>query len=872
MLLGARLVPLRAVPYSSSPCDKESFLARSPLPVALLLTLTGALPGSAQTPPLESPLTLQVRGVAGSSLRAKPRRFLGLNVIVENRSKQDVSGILRAYRARGPRSDTPEQSLFYERRVTIPRQGRRTENLYYYCQEDEPKDRLCVSFQPEGSEPPAPPPVFPPLDLLRSELQVLVLSSRPETLEALKRPFRQALVSGPYRVFPVVVSAGQLAALPDHMAGYEPFDAVVLGDVDPSELPADRAAALLAWVAGGGDLIVVSSGGRGKSPPSLSAALPVIHAGGQRRLRIDALQQLAPRFPWVRRPDLVLVDKVTPKPGAAVLARQGQSPLVVRGRYGGGWVTHLAFPLDAAPLRIGWRGGLQTFGAALLRPPREDPEAGQAIPPAPPLEEALLNLSEAIKTLEPPTAWIVAPLLLLYVALVSPLNFMVLSRVERLGLAQVTAAVVAVGFGLAFYGIGLLYKGTEAMVTQVALVELAAQAGELSRVEVLTGYYSTDRGLTGGSAPQDAVVGPLTGGKSSNREARVQRTADGVRLESVTLDTRIMRRFRSLRAADVGHVSARLGVINDGELSGQIHNGTQLTLQTPALLLEHGLVPLSTISPGQTLKLATSLRMSGLRAPPIPPFVKELQKDCRSRYPARYGEGLGLGIGQEPFGGSLERRVLASFQRRLARVPRLPGHLPALLVARVQSDPGGVVLEAGGEQVLERMIVLHEVQVVAPAGQYHSLRGLPPRAVGYTKEWVPTSGKTGTPPILEGADEKAPGMMTWRWQLPASDSAPLVIKRLRFQWRIKPVPTGKDHRRHVLLFGWSFRDKTWIELADLATLDHDDGKGVWPPRRDDPRVLDLVDPSSGTVVLRMSNSWINRITIAGMVLDAAFDR
>ena len=126
--------------------DRYRSAHRAPLfllPLLVILTL----PSSAQVE--SEAVIVSVRGVSGRALKAKRRHFLAVNVVLDNPSSVDSEGTLRVYRVRNPNRVTPDQSLFYERRVEVPRQGRRVETVYYYCQEQEPKNQLCVAYEPD---------------------------------------------------------------------------------------------------------------------------------------------------------------------------------------------------------------------------------------------------------------------------------------------------------------------------------------------------------------------------------------------------------------------------------------------------------------------------------------------------------------------------------------------------------------------------------------------------------------------------------------------------------------------------------------------------------------------------------------------------
>src|SRR5690606_19446037 len=121
------------------------------------------------------------------------------------------------------------------------------------------------------------------------------------------------------------VERGDLTALPDHMAGYESCEAVVVSDLDPDDLSAAAAAPLLDWVAAGGQLIVAWAGRPEQLERSpLARVLPVARRPGmppsQRPLL--PLRGLAAGPPI--RDEKVLVDQVDPLPGSDVLAADRQ--------------------------------------------------------------------------------------------------------------------------------------------------------------------------------------------------------------------------------------------------------------------------------------------------------------------------------------------------------------------------------------------------------------------------------------------------------------------------------------------------------------------------------------------------------------------
>lgn len=838
---------------------------------ALALVLVALLGGVSAAQSLEaSPVTIDVRGPAGASFKVRARGFTSLLVTLENQSDLDLRGTLRAYRANKRGSDTPAMGVFFEKDVDLPRRGKRTELIYYYVQEDEPTGRLCVAFQPEG-ETPAPTPAFPQFQRVET-LQVLVLS-RLGLAEQVKRAVHGARVGSRYHALPADASIGDASALPDHPSGYDPFGAVVLAE---SELPAERVDPLLQWVAGGGDLWVVASGGRAEVPEKIAAVLPGKRKGLIKR-RIDALQHLAPRErPMTRATEAVLLDQVEVLPGAEVLAGTSEEPLILRARFGAGYVTYLTFPLDAGPI-TGW-AGMHTVVGGLLRLPREDGLIDQDTPPDPPLEELTLNLSEAIESLEPPSTWIVAPLLILYVALVSPLNYLLLSRLRKLSLAQVSAGLVAVVFGCAFYVLGLVYKGSEAMITQVGIIEVPGSPGQNGSVEVMTGFFSTDRGQTNAEGPEGALVGPLASRKSTSREARLQWAEGRTKLSRVALDTWALRRFRSQRTEFVGHLEVDLATSATGNgITGTIYNRTSRDLRTPALILENTAIALDDIPAGQKVSVDVVPQVKAGAPTPIPPFFEALLRDSGGNFTPHYGTGLqGIAIKDTPYDGSTERRLYAAFERRLLRAPRPPAALPALLVARNLEDPGGVRFDDSARAALNCAVLIHETSVAVDTKTTTSLRKLPPRLHGYTtadgSAWLPTSGLTGTPPTLEGGMPKAPATVMWRWELPASAESPVKIRKLDVYMRTEPELRSLD-REYFKLEYFRFDTGQWVDMGDV-NKEARTNKGIlrWPKGGS---IMEtewpyMVHPQSGHVYIRFRNGTGDSVRIRWVTIDAVF--
>lgn len=801
-------------------------------------------------------VTISFRGLGtgAPTVFGRPRHFVPITAVLQNDGATDVEGLLRVYRSQEVAagvafSAVPEQGLFYERPVTIPRGGKRIEELYYYCQDREP-DRICVVLETTTGETIVAAP-HPKLDLRTGDLLALSVTSSDQD-DAVS--LAGATIAGPRRSYELQVKHGDPASLPEKPEGFGAFDLVILSDLDPRSMSKQQMRALTEWVELGGDLLVAFSG---KAPEGLGALddslLPALPAPGEavRMQDLHALEPLVPDAPPMERVKTA-VRRVTARPGARILAGTADEPLIVRGRLGAGRITYFAFPL--ATLKSCWGtdkgSGGKTVLAFATHAPLEDLDSMQPPPIAPPLEEVLLNLTEALKTLDPPSSLLVAPLLILYVTLVAPLNYLVLSRLGKRDLAMATAAVIAVVFGAVFYLIGWYVHGTGSLVARAAIVELPADPEARARLDTMTGFFSTDRGVLDARIPKGAAVAPVAE-RPSGRGGRVVMPAGGTdaSLKALELDTWSLRRFRTTRLDAVGAVVADLKVVNS-TVVGTIENRTRWLLETPVLLVGERVIELKDLQPGEK------------RALNEPPYDLRdgLALDQRLRrgldpnaFKARYGDPGGFGAGGgDPYEGSPARRFRAALQRRAQAMNAGPEGVPALLAACVEKDLGGVDLDAAAKVEVARALVLSEITIDVPGPDF-TLRDLPASVVR-GKGYEAFSGSTGSAAHLGFvATTNQDGFVTFEWRLPASRELPIEVKKLELAWHFQYEPDGD--KTTLKLFNWP--DGKWLPWERMKGVRNSyasDRNDLTHTPKTPEQLRRYVDPESGVVQVQIETS------------------
>jgi len=810
-----------------------------------LLTLALLGPAAAQEDE-PSKVSLTVTGLSGPELRAKRRRFLAVNVVLENRGATPADGVLRAYLTGAKDDPRPFNNLFYERSVPLPPGGRRRETVYYYCQEDEPESRLCVSYQPnEGA---APPPVFPRVAFQDETLHVLAISSHDLSST---RELREAFCFEPRRAREVALSHGVLELLPRHPLGYASVDVVVASDIDPAGLDPQQVAALEAWVSSGGTLLLLSTGRGGEREASpLRDLYPVVSMAGQplASRSLKPLERLAPALtPLPQRvggagnplpPDPVPVERVKPRSGAVVLAGDAQAPLIVRQRRGSGTVQFLAFSVSCAPLEA-W-GGRAWMLSTLLPSPLDVAMAAEDARPAPPLEELVRNLSEAVEHLDPPSVFLVAPLIIAYVILVGPVAYLVLAKRKLLRFGLAVASGVACVFAIGFFLLSWAHKSDEAVTTRIGTIQLSSTEGDPSRIDLLTGHFSTERGLISGTAPRGSLLGPIALKHSTSRDARVQQDPEAPGLEKVAIATWSLRRFRLQRVEQLGHLEADLQ-LRDGVVSGTLRNASDLTLPGVALLTDLGWLDLpKELKPGAEVRVDATLTAYSPQR-----ISRQLAGEVRGqqkRYTVHYAKNTSDG-----FGGNVPLRVEAMLRERMEAqlAPQLG--LRALAVSWQHDAPAGLDFGSGDPRVFARSLVTCPL-VVRVSGGVHRIRGWTPRVAGGVN-WYAASEGIGSPPVLEAPEGKGTSYVDFCWRILPSADRGVILRNATLRWRMAEVPYEP---KTSFISAWDPSQGIWITLADLNKVTRTkSGDYVWPEPGGIGSLGRFFDPLSGQLILRV---------------------
>ena len=201
----------------------------------------------------------------------------------------------------------------------------------------------------------------------------------------------------------------------------------------------------------------------------------------------------------------------------------------------------------------------------------------------------------------PPIGGLIA-LLIAYIALIGPINYLVLRRLDRREWAWVTMPVLIVVFAVGAYGFGAALRGSDVLVNEVALVRGSPGATD-GTAQVYVGVFSPSRGsyqvsVPGGALLSSPINGEFFGGDSTAGTLDVLQ-GDPAKVRDLAVGFGSLRTIRAETPVSVPMVKADLSIV-DGHLKGTIANESQVTLEKPAVVLGGTVAVLADLAPGAT--------------------------------------------------------------------------------------------------------------------------------------------------------------------------------------------------------------------------------------------------------------------------------
>lgn len=383
-------------------------------------------------------------------------------------------------------------------------------------------------------------------------------------------------------------------ALPDRVEGWAPLDRLVWQDVDSARLSPEQLEALGAWVAAGGRLIIVG----GTGGPGLLSAFP------------DALLPYRPEATIDTAPEALggflggIPDAATPLPAlGGVLARgralatSGDRTIAAEATVGSGSVTIIGID-PTVPWIAGTPAGTRLWQQLL--PPR------QASGPAISDDSQLLSAVSNVPTLALPPVGGLLLLLVGYIVLIGPINYIVLRRLDRREWAWVTMPALILIFAVGAFAYGAYLRGSDILIHEVALVRGSPGTSE-GVAAAYYGIFSPSRGsyqvrVPGGallSAPINAEFFGSPDGSGAVLDV-LQGDPSSIRDLAVAIGGFRVLRAESRVEAPALDIDLRL---EEGKIVGSVRNDSATTIEDAAVILGATVVRIGDIPAGERLAI-----------------------------------------------------------------------------------------------------------------------------------------------------------------------------------------------------------------------------------------------------------------------------
>jgi hypothetical protein len=418
--------------------------------------------------------------------------------------------------------------------------------------------------------------------------------------------------------------------LPDRTPALDSVDLMLFSDVDSGTISTAQRQAIADWVTGGGHLIVTGGPNWQGTAAGLTDLLPLQPTGSA------TLDSIAPLGDWLSLPEAevraldvqTVVSTGTLLPDAQMLvATAAGAPLLARRTLGEGTVDYLAVDPNTQPLR-GW-GRLSDIWFTLLTSTQATPgwshgfgnweQAGQAV--------------EVLPGFDPlPDVLPLCGFLFAYIALIGPINYFVLSRINRREWAWITIPLLILVFSIASWVFGINLRGNEATLNRLTVVQAWPDV-ERARVDGLLGLLSPHRtqysltvesGETLRPIPRPQLVGSaLTGSAQTSIDIR---QAEQFRAADFNIDSSFIAGFNLSGMIAKPAVSGSASIAEDTITAGQqvvrglVRNDSDAPLNDPVILARGQSLHLSSpLAPGDTAAFDLTLPGEG---PPAPsPYV-----------------------------------------------------------------------------------------------------------------------------------------------------------------------------------------------------------------------------------------------------------
>ena len=395
--------------------------------------------------------------------------------------------------------------------------------------------------------------------------------------------------------------------LPEKSIALNSLDAIILNDTDTSQLSLEQKQALIEWVQAGGRLILGGGPGLEKTISGLPEELINFNIIEMVELEdLDGLQTYADNTPiQVNGP--FTANQFLSSSGTS-LAQQDEYSLVHEWSYGSGQINLISMDISASPFNA-W-SGTKTFWVNLLSP-------YAAFPLWKPLDTSIRQIRAGNMyyplsnqpALDLPSIRGLAILLVFYIILVGPVNYLVLRRRKKNHLAWITIPALTALFTAGAFGLAFILRGNDILVNNISIINLSPDGS--AKVTAYVGVFSPSQATYSLEMPGNPLLSPSSQGyydpwssipSGSGGEARFIQGNPAI-VTGLNVDQWALNSFNvEALKAEMGQIKTNLKLEN-GKLTGTIENQLPNRISGASLVFGDGIEFIGDLEPFETIEV-----------------------------------------------------------------------------------------------------------------------------------------------------------------------------------------------------------------------------------------------------------------------------
>ena len=411
----------------------------------------------------------------------------------------------------------------------------------------------------------------------------------------------------------------RLDEIPESAIALRAFDILAIDDFATDSLTAGQRNAIADYVYNGGDLLIGTGAAWHKTLAGLPAAILPMAVSGT--AVVDAT---TPGSSAVE----VATGTIT---GGHVWLGPDNQPLIVERSVGAGTVNLATFDWNQQPVDVSGDGRTvlrQVMARAIFStlgqtnygmfggPAMMGGPFGGGRPSLAVKSGALTSVLGNLPGLELPSLQLTGLLVLLYVLIVGPINYLVLGAMHRRALAWITVPLIAIIASAGAYGAGVFTKGRSIQANQVAIVHLQPgwnHAYQETYVGVIPPARGDYQAAVGG---EPILISPIaTGyGGPTTPSLRVDVRANAVTMAGMTAFS--LSGFASEGMASAPPLTAHLSLVN-GKLVANIENHSNVSFTDGVLIAGDAFVTFGALMPGATTSVEVTPTAANAMGQPI---------------------------------------------------------------------------------------------------------------------------------------------------------------------------------------------------------------------------------------------------------------